>query len=45
MALVRDLNPESYTFDVSAKVTAKGLSKTISKKNVPLSQFTEGNGK
>ena len=41
LALLKDLNAESYTVDVSAKVKAEGVKMTISRKGMPLSALME----
>lgn len=41
LALLKDLNADSYTVDVSARVKAEGIKMTISRKGMPLSSFME----
>lgn len=41
LALLKDLNADSYTVDVSARVKAEGIKMTISRKDMPLSTFME----
>lgn len=40
LSLIQDMNPEDYSLDASAKVKAKGFTKTISRTGVPVSRLT-----